>query len=96
MCVGRGAEGLETAVVGGVNPTHYNSSLWPVLGKGLQGPTASSYQYVFLPFHLSKWPLTAWWLPSPSPRLSGLRVNISVFPILSCSFFTENITVHTF
>lgn len=64
-----GAEGLETAVVGGVNPTHYNSSLWPVLGKsGLQGPTATSYQYVFPPFHLSKWPLTAATLTSLSSQ----------------------------
>lgn len=74
--MGRGAEGLETAVVGGVNPTHYNSSLWPVLGKGLQGPTAASYQYVFPLFHLSKWPLTALWLTSLSRWLS-LCVSLS-------------------
>lgn len=63
MCVGSegwvGGLKRERAVVGGVNPTHYNSSLWPILGKGLQGPTAASYQYVFLLFHLSECPLTA-------------------------------------
>ena len=40
---GGGAEGLETAVVGGVNPTHYNSSLWPVLGK--RG-TTGAYRHI--------------------------------------------------
>lgn len=86
MCVccglGRGAAGLEKAVVGGVNPTHYNSSLWPVLGKGLQGPTAVSYQYVFLLFHLSKWPLTAWWLGS-----------LSLSMWIMCKYFIVSYTV---
>lgn len=61
MCVREsvlGGWGGETALVGGVNPTHYNSSLWPFSGKGLQGPTAASYQYVFLFLHLCKRPLT--------------------------------------
>lgn len=70
MCVCVCAEGLERVVVGGVNPAHYNSSLWPILGKGLQGPTAASYQYVFPLFHLSKCPLTALWLTSFSQSLS--------------------------
>lgn len=56
MCVcwgvGRGSEGLETAVVGGVNPTHYNSSLWPVLGgdyRGLQ-PLLINMYFPFFTF----------------------------------------------
>lgn len=76
--MGRGAEGLETAVVGGVNPTHYNSSLWPVLGKGLQGPTTASYQYVFPLFHLTKWPLTAVWLTGLA-HCRSLFVSLSVY-----------------
>lgn len=93
--LGRGAAGLETAVVGGVNPTHYNSSLWPVLGKGLQGPTVVSYQYVFLLFHLSKWPLTARWLGSFFHCLCGLCLNISLFLIPSRSFLTKTKFVYT-
>lgn len=88
--MGRGAEGLETAVVGGVNPTHYNSSLWPVLGKGLQGPTATSYQYVFPLFHLSKWPLTA-------PRLTSLSLSVShvSFSVSLCQYMIPLIIAGT-
>lgn len=76
--MGRWAEGLERAVVGGVNPTHYNSSLRPILGKGLQGPTAASYQYVFPLFHLSECPLTAATLTSLPCSLS-LHLFVSVW-----------------
>lgn len=72
----------ERVVVGGVNPTHYNSSLWPIMGKGLQGPTAASYQYVFPLFHLSKCPLTALWLTSLSQ--SPHHVSLSAYdPIIA-------------
>lgn len=70
-------EGLERVVVGGVNPTHYKSCLWPILGTGLQGPNAASYQYVFPLFHLSKCPLTALWLTSLSQSFP-LRLFVSV------------------
>lgn len=82
VCDGLGAW-TERVVVGGVNPTHYNSSPWTIMGKGLQGPTAASYQYVFPLFHLSKCPLTALRLTSLS---QSLPMSLSAYdPIIAAN-----------
>lgn len=82
VCDGVGAW-TERVVVGGVNPTHYNSSPWTIMGKGLQGPTAASYQYVFPLFHLCKCPLTALRLTSLS---QSLPMSLSAYdPIIAAN-----------